>query len=48
MVTIVFFFKFICTGNYLLLPGHRIYHYLMERIVVLQQMIDKKNAFSFV
>ena len=42
MVTILLFFKFICTGNYLLLTGHRVCHYLMERIMALQQMIDKK------
>ena len=42
MVTILLFFKFICTGNYLLLIGHRVCHYLMERIMALQQMIDKK------
>ena len=48
MVMILFFLKFICTGNYLLLTGHRICHYLMERIMALQQMIDEKNTFSFV
>ena len=48
MVTILFFFKFICTGNYLLLTGHRVCDYLMERIMALQQMIDEKNTFSFV
>ena len=48
MVTILFFFKFICTGNYLLLTGHRVCHYLMERIMALQQMIDEKNTFSLV
>ena len=48
MVKILFFFKFICTGNYLLLTGHRVCDYLMERIMALQQMIDEKNTFSFV
>ena len=45
MVKILFFFKFICTGNYLLLTGHRVCHYLMERIMALQQMIDEKTHF---
>ena len=40
--------KFIRTGNYLLLTGRHIPHYLMERIMALQQMIDRINTFSFI
>ena len=44
MVTIFVLKKFICTGNKLL-TGRHISHYLMERIMALQQMIDKEKQF---
>ena len=44
MVTIFVLKKFICTGNKLL-TGRHISHYLMKRIMALQQMIDKENLF---
>ena len=39
---------FIRTGNYLLLTGRHICHYLIERIMTLQQIIDKKDTFSLI
>ena len=36
------------SGNYLLLTGRHIYHYLIERIMPLQQIIDKKDTFSLI
>ena len=36
------------SGNYLLLTGCRICHYLMERTLALQQMNDKKNTLFFI
>ena len=51
MVTIFVLKKINCSGNYyLVLTGHHICHYLMERILDLQQkknMIDKEDTFSF-
>ena len=51
MMTIFVLKNIIHTGNYWLLLGRYIWqhlHLLMERIMALQQMIDKKNTFLFI
>ena len=52
MVTIFVLKKINCSGNYSLFwTGRHICHYLMERIMDLQQekkMIDKEDTFSFI
>ena len=51
MMTIFVLKNIIHTGNYWLLLGHYIWqhlHLLMERIMALQQMIDKENTFLFI
>ena len=51
MVTIFVLKKINCSGNYyLFFTGRHICHYLMERIMDLQQkkMTDKEDTFSFI